>query len=262
MTIRIICPNCNFSKTIPRDKLRAGVRWATCPVCRQRFELGHLKEKSSLGEEDESPEGKGSKNLSPWEQREKFGVFSSLYNTFVSVLFSPGRFFGSMTTKGGLSEPLAFGILFGSVGTMFSVFWNFLIMPEWLLSGVDFISGHFALYLVFTGILILCPIFVLFKIFLISGLFHLCLIILRGGPKGFEGTFRVTAFSQATQLLDFFPFIGGFASFIWNMIVFITGIARIHDTSYPRVILALILPAVLVMAGISLFLISLAKVFY
>ena len=63
---------------------------------------------------------------------------------------------------------------------------------------------------------------------------------------GEEGTFRVVAYAQAPQILSVVPFIGGFAGGLWAIVVQIIGLREIHETTYLRVIIALILPLALI----------------
>ena len=182
----------------------------------------------------------------PWEDRSGPGTWQGIYQTFKAVLFSPERLFGTMTVKGGIREPLAFGLLFGSVGTMLGFFWNFLIMSASLTDIGYGLFGEFTLSLIFLGIIIISPIFVIIKIFISSWILHLSLLTVRGGKNGFEASFRVISYSQATQVLDFVPLIGGFIGFLWILIVQIIGLREIHETSYLRVIIAFLIPLALI----------------
>ena len=47
MTVDLTCPFCSFSKKVPKEKIPAGVRWATCPRCQRRFEIPSLPEAAS-----------------------------------------------------------------------------------------------------------------------------------------------------------------------------------------------------------------------
>ena len=114
-----------------------------------------------------------------------------------------------MASGGGLREPLAFGLLFGSLGVMFGLFWQFLMMKNNMLSLFGSLFGEFGLSITFLGTIILSPLFVTIILIAISGILHLCLLMVRGGKNGFEGTFRVVAYSQATQIFTFVPFVGG-----------------------------------------------------
>ena len=42
------------------------------------------------------------------------------------------------------------------------------------------------------------------------------------------------------------PFVGGFLGGLWLLIVQLIGLKEIHETTYPRVIIAFLLPIVLV----------------
>ena len=39
MTVEITCPNCRYSKQLAEDRIPPGVRWATCPRCKERFDF-------------------------------------------------------------------------------------------------------------------------------------------------------------------------------------------------------------------------------
>jgi hypothetical protein len=57
----------------------------------------------------------------------------------------------------------------------------------------------------------------------------------------------VVSYSQATQLLGLFPFIGGLIGFLWMIIVQIIGLKEIHETSYLKVIIAFLIPPALIL---------------
>jgi hypothetical protein len=88
---------------------------------------------------------------------------------------------------------------------------------------------------------------------------HLMLTVVRGGRNGFEATFRVVSYSQATQGWALIPYVGGLVATLWLMIVQVVGVREIHEVSYVRVFMAFLIPvgflvAVLLAAGLSLFL--------
>lgn len=248
MTIDIICPNCNFSKKIPKEKIPMGVKWATCPNCKNRFEfVAQELDLDFEGEQEKrDAESRAGRVVPPWENRSELGTWQGIYKTFKAVLFSPEDLFGTMIFKGGLKEPLAFGLLLGSVGTMFGFFWQFLMMSGKLLPLSHALLGRFTMGLIFLGIIILSPIFVAINMLITGGIMHLCLLIVRGAKNGFEGTFRVVAYSQATQILGLIPFIGGLIGWFWHLIVQVIGIREIHEISYLRVIIAFLIPLVFI----------------
>ncbi|MBW1998880.1 MAG: YIP1 family protein [Deltaproteobacteria bacterium] len=247
--VLIVCPNCNFSKEIQREKIPPGVRFATCPRCKRRFELVFGQ---GFAEEGDMGAGKGGDaesltgKLPPWENRLELGIWQGIYKTFKEVLLSPETFFKKMNCETGIKEPLAFGLLLGSIGSMLSFFWQFLTGWRGIASMAQGVLGQIGLGLIFLVVMILIPLFVLVTMFLASAGMHLCLMILKAGNKGFEGTFRVVAYSQAAQVLGFFPFVGGVIGGFWQFIVQIIGLREIHGTSYLRVFMALFLGLVLI----------------
>ena len=256
--VEIICPNCNFSKDIPREKIPPGVKWANCPRCKDRFEWDPQKFDLDPGAtEDEARLGSERKGGgTPWEDRGELGIWQGIIQTFKAVLFSPENFFKGMPTHRGIGEPLAFGLLCGSLGTMVSLFWQFLMMWGTLLTVGEKFFGLISMNFLFLGILVLTPFFVMINMFVTGGVLHTCLRIARGGKNGFGGTFRVIAYAQTTQILGVIPFVGGLAGWVWRLIVLIIGLREIHETSFVRVVIALLLPIALIFVAVMSALIS------
>jgi len=245
MTVEITCPNCNFSKIIPKEKIPAGVRWANCPRCKNRFEFA--AQYPAFGSEREQkgtePEREIRRQTPPWENRSELGIWQGLYQTFKAVLFSPENLFKSMIVTGGIKEPLAYGLLFGSMGTMFGFFWQFLLIGGSLRSIDQGLTGQLPMGFIFLIIMLISPIFVILTIFFTSGIMHLMLLIV-GVKKEFEATFRVISYSQATQILGVIPFIGGMIGGFWLFIVQFIGLRAIHEISYLKMVMAFLIPVV------------------
>jgi predicted Zn finger-like uncharacterized protein len=248
MIIEITCPNCNFSKRIPREKIPQAVKWVNCLRCKSRFEFPFVAKDSGIEPEEiaTGPEKKNRTEAPPWERRSDVGMWRGIHETFSAVLLSPRSLFGKMPFKDGLKEPLAYGLLLGSLGTMFGIFWQFLMTLGGLLAMAEGFVGPFGIGVLFLVVIVLSPFFVLAGIFFTSGVAHLLLLVVRGGGSGFEATFRVVAYSQATQILGLIPFIGGVVGGCWMLVVLIIGLKEIHETSYLRVLIAFLLPLALV----------------
>jgi len=244
----IICPQCHYSKQIPGEKIPAEVRWATCPRCKTRFDFRAGNEFFDFQREASrvSPKKPVGRRLTPWEDRSRFGLWRGLCQTFRGVLFTPRPFFRSTAFDGGLGEPLAFGLLFGSLGTMFGFFWQFLMGGVGFLDAGSGLLSRPSRYALFWAAMILAPILVTIGLFIMSGITHLLLMMVKGGRHGFRATFRVTAYGQATQVLSLIPFVGGLMGGVWLLIIEIIGLKEIHETSYARVIMAFLIPLALV----------------
>lgn len=250
MNIEVICPYCRFSKKLPKEKIPVGARWATCPSCGQRFEFSARGkdtdpaiEEAGSGYAFKEPKRKGA----PWENRAEVGLWHGIYDTSKAVLFSPGAFFSSISPDGGIKEPLAFGVLVGSFGRMFGVFWHFLIFSGSLLALGQSVFSHLTVGLIFLIIIVIIPFLLVLSMFIYSGVLHLLLLIVGGGKNTFEATFRVVSYSQATRAWVLIPFIGGWIGGIWQLVVQIIGLREIHETSYLRVIIAFLIPVALLL---------------
>jgi len=165
-----------------------------------------------------------------------------------------------MAQRDGLSESLAFGLLSGGAGTMAGMLWPFLVMSDNLQSLTLF--DHLGMGAVWTAALLFCIPYVLIVMILTSLILHACLFLVRGGQMGYEATFRVVAYSQATQFLSIIPFIGGMAAFVWLIAVQIIGLREIHQTTYWRVILAYLIPFVLLLGIVAAGVMLLTAIFF
>jgi hypothetical protein len=187
----------------------------------------------------------------PWEDRGNRGLWRGIYQTLKAVLFSPEDLFRTCRFEEGVREPLAYGLLLGSVGAMIGLFWQFLMLAGGIAALEEPAIGRLAMGAVFLIVLVFVPLFVLVSMFLYGGILHLFLLLVRGGNQGFKATFRVVAYSQATQVWTLIPFLGGWVAGIWQLVVQIIGLREIHETSYGRVIVAFLIPVAIVLLVVA-----------
>jgi len=235
--VEITCPQCNYTKSIPIEKIPPGAKWIKCPKCGNRFE--YLKK-----EEDVETE---KRDATPWERRLQLGLWNGIKKTIKSVLFSPKNMFSSMPVRGGWRDPLAFGLLVGSISSMFAFFWEFLIANSGLLRPFGGVSISLSSPIIFLILIFLSPILVGISVFISSLIIHLLLLLVRAGNNRFEATFRVVAYSQATRIWSILPFIGSPIGWVWRSIIQIIGLKEAHETTYLRIIVAFSIPIVLLL---------------
>ncbi|MBN2033927.1 MAG: YIP1 family protein [Deltaproteobacteria bacterium] len=257
MTVDIVCPHCSFSKSVPEDKIPLGAKTAICPRCRQRFEIPDLENLRRI-----RAGGDQRRTAPAWEMRSELGIGKSILESLKGVLFSPSRFFRKTAVNGGIKEPLAFGIMMGSLGMMFEISWQGVMRFRDLPSLSQEYFGDFRFGFLIMGIVLLCPVISTIFICTAGLVLHFLLTLLRAGKSGFEATLRAVCYSQATQIWAVIPFLGSFLAGIWLMAVTVVSLKEIHNTTYARVILALLIPFVVVVMTIAAGLISFFVTFY
>src|SRR6266436_5561907 len=187
----------------------------------------------------------------PWEHRQERGFFNAFIETLSMVLTRPAEAFSVMKREGGLGEPLIYALIGGCVGGIVSLLFSLG------LQSMGLFTGQQDAFAVMAGVgigsivfIVLIPIFIVVGLFIGAAIVHLCLMIVGGANKSFEVTFRVLAFSQgSTGPLQMIPVCGGLIAGVWALVVNCIGLARAHETSTGRAVLAVLLPLVVCCGG-------------
>jgi hypothetical protein len=159
-----------------------------------------------------------------------------------------------MRRSGGVGNPLGFLIVSYVVAQMLLLVEMFLfqlgamlLMPG-LLEGVGQIRISWEAFFIRFAI---SAVFYLFAAilaatlggFIISGFYHLGLLMFGGANGGFEATYRVVAFGTgAVYMLAPIPLVGPFFALIMYFVVLIYGLLYAHETTGGRAALAVIVP--------------------
>ena len=180
----------------------------------------------------------------PWEHRKELGFFKAYFDTVSVLLMKPTEAFTMMNREGGLTDPLFFALIGMSAGMIASLLFQlgFQSIP-----GVGGQNGLVELFGMGTaiGFLALVPLFMVLGIFLGSGFLHLSLMLLGGAKRPFETTFRVFCFScGAAYLFSIIPFCGGYVTPIYCIVLESLGLARAHEISTGKAVLAVFLPVI------------------
>jgi hypothetical protein len=186
----------------------------------------------------------------PWE-RPGAGL-SELIETTKQVLTAPTAFFHTMSVTGGLGRPLAYGLILGTIGlvatTLYrAVFWASMgpgltmmrhraelpwILP-YMQTGVGLVLQ-----------LVLGPPFLIVALFISAGIVHLLLMLFGGARRGFEATFRVLCYCEATALISLIPLCGGPIQAVYLIVLGIIGLAEAHGVSRATTAAAILLPLI------------------
>jgi hypothetical protein len=185
----------------------------------------------------------------PWEHREQLGFWKAYFDTVVMVLTKPGEAFAMMKAEGDMMGPMLFALIGGCAGIIVS------ILIQMCLQSVGFMANRESAMMGVVGIwaigyILLSPVIVIVGMFLVSGILHVCLMIVGGAKKSFETTFRVVCFSTgSTYLLSMIPLCGGMIAGVWNLVLEIIGLARAHEIDTGKAVMAVLIPIVVCCGG-------------
>lgn len=182
--------------------------------------------------------------LPPFEDLDNYGFFPGISQSIKRAMLAPKLFFEIMPLKG-MARPLIFALLLFEFYLVLSLFWNVTGLPPFselipgttlLNSDVDAGSGDPVF------LFMLLPLMFVLNLFLSTALLHGVLMLLRAAPRGFEATFRASAYSYAALILSVLPY-GYLAGWFWSLFISVIGCAAIHRTQTWRVALAFVLVA-------------------
>ncbi len=186
------------------------------------------------------PAGGASGPRFPWEERDRLGFLDALIETVKLIVTAPGEVFARLRSDGDYLWPLVFGLIISWIGMVFSQIWSLILgsaMQSFLgnFGGFEDLAAFGATsVLQAVLLLVLWPIIYVIVVFLTAGLAHLCLMIVgavEDSPLGFEGTFKVVAYSSVADLLNLVPLVGGLLAFFARLVLYVFGFARVHKTS-------------------------------
>ena len=192
----------------------------------------------------------------PWDHRQERGFWNAFVETLLIVLTKPDPAFRAMKVEGGLAEPLIYALIGAGLGGIVSLLFSFGLQSLGLFTGqrnaLVVMAGMGVGSILF---IVLVPVFIVIGLFIGSAIIHLCLMIVGGANKSFEATFRVIAFSQgSTGPLQIIPICGGLIAGVWGLFITCIGLARVHETSTGRAVLAVLLPLIVCCGGVFLIL--------
>lgn len=188
----------------------------------------------------------GGRSKTPWEDRDTTGLINGFFKTVKSALITPADFFRKMRVTGGLTDPLLFAMIVGMVGLMFLSVWNILLhdsMQSFMTPGLKAAAGR-GMSNGFTSLVgaAMMPFLLILWLFIVSGMLHLFLLMVRGAKAGFEATFRVVSYSVSPFLFMVIPFCGTVIAMLWVLTLIVIGLRDAHETSGGKATIAVLFP--------------------
>ncbi|WP_432735636.1 zinc-ribbon domain-containing protein [Maridesulfovibrio sp. FT414] len=189
----------------------------------------------------------------PFEHLEKYGFFPGLFLTIKRIFLSPGAFFSNMELTGFI-KPLIFFILLAEFQEICNFIWATTGMETSMTSEMGrMVSDSMIAESLKEGTasalfsLLLYPLMLAGLSFPLIGFTHIMLMIFGAGDRGYQATFRATAYSYAPIILSVIPVAGDFIGALLSMAISIIAYKHIHKTSYMRVVLSIVMPIVLLL---------------
>jgi hypothetical protein len=193
----------------------------------------------------------GARSGLPWDDRQQKGFFAAFIETLQMVLTRPAEAFTVMRREGGFGEPLIYAVVGATAGAIVQFLFSFILQSLGLFANQRHAFGAMAgMGAGGVAFVIFFPIAVIIGLFILSGVIHLCLMIVGGANQTFETTFRVLAFTQgSTGPLQMIPICGGLIAAVWALVCNCIGLARAHETDTGRAVLAVVLPVIVCCGG-------------
>ncbi|HSD65492.1 MAG TPA: YIP1 family protein [Vicinamibacteria bacterium] len=241
-----LCPHCRHA--VPDPPL------GLCPNCGGDLQAGLVPAVPPVPRPEAPPPppptGASASGFT-WDQRDRIGFLTALVETTRQVLTEPGTFFRAMPVTGGLGSPLLYAVVLGWVGlvaaSLYQAIFRSVVGSGWAALGAErpelaallgWAEGWAGLVaqVVFGGVAVVIGVFVATLIL------HLMLLLLGGAQRGFEATFRVVCFAEATSLLFLVPFCGQLVGGVWCVVLYVLGLAAAHGIGHGRAAAAVLLP--------------------
>lgn len=189
----------------------------------------------------------------PWEEIERRGFLGGLAGTIRLAFGDPEGFFRGIARGRGLVPALVFGLLLTALSIAVESIYD--LMSARFLAGMvqsmqselpEFLRGDIQANIRQT--VLMRGVFILFYplfVFLASGLIHLMLRAFGSPRRDFAATFRVVNYASAVDVLMILPICGGIVVYVWELVMIVRGLSRLHGMGGIRVVAAVLFPMAL-----------------
>jgi ribosomal protein S27AE len=201
----------------------------------------------------------------PWETWREKGRLRAFFETWKQVMINPVAFFKRVPKHGNFVIPMYYGVICQSVAII--LMWSYQTGFQSIPTIVDYsaafggywpVTANFswpALLIFLMALVLVAPVFAIIGIAVTSFLYHVSLKIFGGAKHGFEATFRAVCYSSSAQMISILPIVGTVLAGIWTLVLCVIGIRHLQETTYPRAVIAVILP-VLVCCGFIILIVA------
>lgn len=202
----------------------------------------------------------------PWEAKSQ--SFGSWWETSKLIMFSPSEAYAEMRQTGGIARPMIFALLGSAIGGAGQLFWTILFTILHLVinaaNNAPPEQNGTAIFLGFIHVMSIVSNVVggaTIGIMISAGIFHLCLMLVKGANANYECTFRVLSYAHGSlSWIHWIPCCGGLVITFWIPVVGAIGAAVAHNTTITKSLLAMFLPT-MVCGGLAVILLVVVLAF-
>lgn len=199
-----------------------------------------------------------SEQSAPFVERARRGLVASYVETWRLAALEPVRFFRQVRVSETRSAVL-FGVIALTIGNWVSLAFSYATANATMGFFAQFtrkIGGHIdttPLLQMFQGFtvasflaqLAATPLVALVGLYVTAAIFHVLLLVVRGGERGFDATLTVVGYASGIFLIRAVPACGGLVAGIWFMVAAIHGLAEAQRCGSAKSSFAVLMPLVL-----------------
>jgi hypothetical protein len=226
------CPHCEREYTESENQ-------RTCPHCGLSLEPENLLPEIDLDETEapERPTERSRPEYCPWEDQENLGFMESMIQTVKQSVFSPKLFFSKLPKRGGLLQPLLYGVSLQMLGSFVGFLWS-MAFGNAVTQLIAMMGGS----AVALGLLV--PVFVFLGIAVWAVMLHVSLLMVGGANEDFEATFRIVCYASGVEIFNVIPIFGGIIKGVWQLYVTVIALREVQGISTGRAVAAIAIPFV------------------
>jgi hypothetical protein len=184
----------------------------------------------------------------PWETGQATqGPLQMLWVTLLNSFRKPEVFFQAIAETPSTTQALIYGLLMGSVGTLFLLIYHYFlpISISSMIADSDLVSENSGSLSPIS--LVSTPILILAQLFFAAFYIHAMLFITFSRKKPFRVTLKTICYAEGSVLFQIVPVVGPFLACIGWLYLAIVGIAAAHRISKLRACIVLIAPILLLL---------------
>jgi hypothetical protein len=173
-----------------------------------------------------------------WEANWKSTPIQAYINTCKSVILNPTGYFGTIKPFEdwmSLAVFIYINTFLGFIGA---------IATKAFVALVTTADAFMSIPVLFC-MAIFFPLIAVGLYFLFAAILHLFFTSIGGSEKEYDTTASVYGLASISQLFNLIPFVGGFISFVYSLIMMIGGMAEAHEISGGKSFLSLIVPVLI-----------------